>query len=431
MTFLIVSVLLTSTVFSFYLLITKKALDAGWILAVGIYWDILWRLFLSGYVPFAEATILLIVALGMLVVVHSVRYVPVISKVVLSKAIVVVVAFLVYAWTSVWWSPNQAYGQWKMELLLVRGLFVGLAFYVIYLSFKCFSWKPVIMLGTLGAGALLMDGVEVLPGRIALYGHNPIWAARGMMYLFAVTVWNVPMKWWLRLPLLGIASYSFYMTQSRGPLAAFIIASGIVFVEAQFLRRDVKFALRIAGIMLLVALLSGGVLFGLHGLENQPLLSAHSRMAALVNPTMLVEDPNLVARLYLFGEAITVMFANPLLGAGLGGIGIDLLRAYPHNIVLEIGAELGIAGLLIWTAGMWVMIRATRNNAIWRVLLLQSIAYALFSGDLGVNYEWLLVGIAALAMVRLPGSLTKTVGGIPHRAMNMCHLLVTKARVMQ
>jgi len=56
-----------------------------------------------------------------------------------------------------------------------------------------------------------------------------------------------------------------------------------------------------------------------------------------------------LARLDLFKLSFKAFYENPILGLGVGGfstycIGVDQ-RLYPHNMILEIGSELGIFGL--------------------------------------------------------------------------------------
>jgi O-antigen ligase len=58
---------------------------------------------------------------------------------------------------------------------------------------------------------------------------------------------------------------------------------------------------------------------------------------------------SLLVRLDLFKSSFEAFYENPILGLGVGGFstyysGVDQ-QLYPHNIILEIGSELGILGL--------------------------------------------------------------------------------------
>lgn len=63
------------------------------------------------------------------------------------------------------------------------------------------------------------------------------------------------------------------------------------------------------------------------------------------------QDTNSQYRAYHIERALHLIYLEPITGIGIGGYGmssegIDDTRIYPHNIFLEIGAELGVIGLL-------------------------------------------------------------------------------------
>lgn len=67
-------------------------------------------------------------------------------------------------------------------------------------------------------------------------------------------------------------------------------------------------------------------------------------------------DQSTIERLVAFQFALNAFIENPILGLGIGGFGIYAYKLdeniYPHNIFLEIGAELGIVGLVLFTAAI-------------------------------------------------------------------------------
>ena len=67
--------------------------------------------------------------------------------------------------------------------------------------------------------------------------------------------------------------------------------------------------------------------------------------------TLLIQGggESLLVRLDLFKSSFKAFYENPIIGLGIGGFstyysGVDC-RLYPHNMILEIGSELGILGL--------------------------------------------------------------------------------------
>jgi len=79
------------------------------------------------------------------------------------------------------------------------------------------------------------------------------------------------------------------------------------------------------------------------------------------------------------------------------GLGGDRDVEYRHNLIIEIASELGLVGVALWSIAFLASIYATKHSGILLVLIIQTFIAALFSGDLGYNYEYLLVTFAAFA----------------------------------
>jgi O-antigen ligase len=120
-------------------------------------------------------------------------------------------------------------------------------------------------------------------------------------------------------------------------------------------------------------------------------------------------------RLNLYEEAIRLWTSSPIWGGGTGGFAIAVtgsafIREYPHNIVLELGAEIGLVGVLVFIAMMYMAFRIglaiVRNSSgLMRVTiryLLVSVYFALLnamvSGDINDNrilFTWLGLTVTA------------------------------------
>jgi O-antigen ligase len=105
-------------------------------------------------------------------------------------------------------------------------------------------------------------------------------------------------------------------------------------------------------------------------------------------------------RISLAREAWGVFTAHPLTGVGVGGFNLAIGRAdsargvYPHNILLELASELGLAGvgaflLLVVLALRQVGLAMKRGRFALVMLVLTITGYclanAMFSGDLNDN----------------------------------------------
>jgi len=128
------------------------------------------------------------------------------------------------------------------------------------------------------------------------------------------------------------------------------------------------------------------------------------------------------SRIVLWGEAMHAFSSDlmhTLVGVGTGGYASIATTGalYPHNIVLEIGSELGILGLLAFAAFVIsVVVRLLRliarggESAGWSGLLLTLFVFSLvnaqFSGDVPYNSGlWLWGGLASgLAAAARAGS---------------------------
>jgi O-antigen ligase len=78
------------------------------------------------------------------------------------------------------------------------------------------------------------------------------------------------------------------------------------------------------------------------------------------------EDESTLERLFAFQIGLNAFVENPILGLGLGGFGLYGYNldenVYPHNIFIEIGAELGFVGLILFTTGLiYVFILARKQ----------------------------------------------------------------------
>ncbi|MBZ0183555.1 MAG: O-antigen ligase family protein [Melioribacteraceae bacterium] len=110
-----------------------------------------------------------------------------------------------------------------------------------------------------------------------------------------------------------------------------------------------------------------------------------------------------------------IFIENPLFGAGLGSFNYEWFGSltgtyikYPHNLFLEILAELGIIGLLIfgYVIGFMVVKSLRESKELFFIILL-GLFLAQFSKDLGTN--GLLFGLAG-SLFKVQGTKFKSIG---------------------
>ena len=78
------------------------------------------------------------------------------------------------------------------------------------------------------------------------------------------------------------------------------------------------------------------------------------------------QDESSLERIVAFQHGFNAFIENPFWGLGLGGYGPYAYQVdenvYPHNILIEIGAELGVFGLALFVAGMIYVFKLSRRH---------------------------------------------------------------------
>ncbi|ANS76606.1 hypothetical protein AWM70_20165 [Paenibacillus yonginensis] len=311
-------------------------------------------------------------------------------------------AFFGYCIVSFAWSPQQSGGLSKLLLLFAHGVLPGLYTYIFYKKYNTFSWSFAALFGLAYAIIHLTFGVYTAeyPGRLTLPGDNPIFNARISLLTVTICLWGRGIPLWLRLAAGGTALVSAIQTQSRGPLAFFILANLLILVwsvyrqirangsRARYLARGLK----VSAVLFVIA---GGVAFAMRG----PLLEMieSSRFGVLIDKNQLEGDDNYLGRVGLQLEALQAFEEHPFFGLGLGGHTPPVTDEFPHNVLLEMASELGITGIALWSGAFLYTLYAARRQPVLLALLIQSLGCALVSGDFGYNFEYVFIAMVALA----------------------------------
>jgi len=141
-------------------------------------------------------------------------------------------------------------------------------------------------------------------------------------------------------------------------------------------------------------------------------------------------------RTALWGDALTTFADHALVGIGSGGFaGIQVAEQYPHNLLLESAAELGIVGLglvallladvTIRLVQSWRESRRDEDRLLAALILslfTTAVVNSLFTGAIDDNRTvWLWAGVAvgmSAARLREPA---RALAGWPQRALSIRH----------
>ncbi|MNM78534.1 O-Antigen ligase [compost metagenome] len=415
--------LLVATVVFFTLqclLSLKMKVDAAYLFAFCIYFDF-FAYFYKLAIP-GESLVLLIGAPLLPVGVALLLKPSIVLETLRDQGIWLWGIFLAYALISLTWAPAESNGIMKEVILLAHGVIPALYVYLIYRKYGRFSWTVVALAGMAYAilHLLLGEYSEEYPGRLTLPGGNPIFNARTSLITATVCLWAPRIPLPVRLLSLGAAVASALATQSRGPLAAFLLANALYFglwFIRKFRERKLGKLTRLAMPLLFLLIIAGGIASAYA--EQLAVWVENSRFMVLFDRNQLQGDDNYIGRLDLQTRALEKLETSPFLGAGLGSVTPPLARDFPHNLVLEIAAEGGFAGLTLWTfAVLFSLWAAIQRTPVLAILLVQSIGYALASGDFGFNYEYVVMAMTALAL--LPAKQQEGVG-MKHEALVFDH----------
>lgn len=305
-------------------------------------------------------------------------------------------------------SQAAEYGTAKVQLFLAQNLVLLAAGIIVGRNRRHVDLFLALTLAVAVASALvLMDqflggqAQEVLPGRFALSAEeNPISLGRksadGLIIAVYLLVAGAALSHRLSalacFPVLAIALLA---AGSRGPVLGLLLGVAALFA---FLVRSRASRRRIPILLLSVVLAVVAIGIVVPDEATRRSLSILSDAGSGVSSN---------GRDQLWSLAFELFARHPLQGVGTGGYAeIAPVEQYPHNVLLEAAAELGVAGLLL-LAGVMAsafsgLLGAWRRAAddlrpviaVVLALLVASIANSLLSGDIAVNSSvWLFAGL--------------------------------------
>jgi hypothetical protein len=233
--------------------------------------------------------------------------------------------------------------------------------------------------------------------RMTIEGVNPIWLSRS--YVTAALCFLVfPIKSrWIKIAGVTVFMLAIIPTGTRGPLLGGFIGIGI-YLWAKY-RYTRGFKTKVTGLAVMAFF---ALLLSLPYIAPQ-LQGYFSRGTE----QGLFEESG---RMALFGKAIDDFVESPLTGVGFGmyarrassdqgGIARGF---YPHNIILEVMAELGMVGIILFIFVLrpgryWYQI-----NNIYQVIFIVYLFFSMTSGNLVANAGVMVFGALARLAYKYP-----------------------------
>lgn len=253
------------------------------------------------------------------------------------------------------YTQSREYGLDKaLRFILLTGwAFFGAALLISdFLSLRRFAWALVTITTVMAIGAFRSyPGVRQV-GFVTAFGSNYIALARsGGLGLLTTVAFLVPTE---QRPLVKLCLWVMAALQlwgalsagARGPILALILSFLLFFIlsvrSVPRLRID-RFTLRLGLVTFFVVIVLITV-----GRDFFPTLVRRTQIALTKGGT------SVMTRLSFYRTAMEMWANSPIWGNGTGQFGTAVagrdIRFYPHNIVLELGAETGLIGVLIFIA---------------------------------------------------------------------------------
>ncbi len=304
-------------------------------------------------------------------------------------------------------SPGQAYGSTKIQLFVADNLVFLVGAVFVGADRRSVRLFLILTLAIVAAGAFLLLGrllggaaqqqyagrftISAQEGAINLGRASATGALISIYVILASTSARLRLAALVVLPVVVV---SLVAAGSRGPTLAFAVGLVVLLGLTAASGRARRQLLIVMGAIVAAVVVVPVVVPG----------SAIGRSLSTIIGSASGLSSN--GRSHLWAEAYAAIGLHPFIGLGTGGFAAVDPQQYPHNLLLEMGAELGIIGAVAVAVTVGVM--GQRLAVLWRralgterlevtvliALFVTALVNSMFSGAVQDNYDvWLWGGI--------------------------------------
>lgn len=280
---------------------------------------------------------------------------------------------------------NIDYGFTKFQLLISR-MFLGLLILQLFLNLGYrINEKFMICIGILISTVLLYQAslsnfmlrtsmiiVESEQSRIIL---GVIEDSRSLLFIliYAIVKFKKSPFYFFSISLFlaGI-----FVTQTKQTLLVIVLIIIPYIILNNKKNRDLRLLKRV--VMTLIVFIVGAFVFNFDFVED---IYSNAPRLFEIEDISVFNDRN--TRLGMYNWAFNLFLEKPFFGWGFGYT--DQVFTYPHNIILEVLAELGIVGFLVFTAYLTNAYLTLRDKKL-KLFVIAFLFLALFTGNIMQNY---------------------------------------------
>jgi O-antigen ligase len=304
---------------------------------------------------------------------------------------------------STYWAPDPTFALAKWFSIVTYGLIPGVT--LVMLERQGVNWQAFLAVGAVYLLLVAATGT-IVEGRWRTEQINPIWIGRSATYLLMVAVLERQrLGAWKALCAAVIAMPLMFLADSRGPVLALVaglVAARMRFQAPTLRSRGARFTLPAFSLAaLLICLVSWSWIA-----ERTDESGRLRALVSLSGPSLDEGRPDLMAAgLELFESA-------PIWGRGLGATAVLGAARHPHNVLVELGAEVGTIGVTLFCLVVVLAVRV--RNRVAFGLTIAAFVNGMLSGDLGSNA---ILIASAIAFPALPDSGQTRAETSPKRAL--------------
>lgn len=307
------------------------------------------------------------------------------------SVVLVVPVFGLLASHALFVEPSEVYGQDKLSTFLTLTLLSALAATLLRDSKSVETLAGVWILAT-----LVLAGIAIIgwagAGRAVGFDSNPIWLGRALATGALAALWFAWRKKQYRLAMLAafsVLAVALLATGSRGPLLGLVAGAVVLSVVGNRMKLRSLALIVLAGIGAIYAIMT------------LPFLN-DGRLAQIIEGEAATDQ----SRNIFLDQTIPLILREPG-GVGFGqwaqNVSVPRQFNYPHNLFLEVFAELGVlTGLVLLLAVVVVAVRLARQSRavpaaafVLAALVNESFSVAV-SGDLNARTFFFLLALGAV-----------------------------------